>query len=233
MLGTITMRMLFRRIVLFFVPWLFLLNCHPVAARPSNAEQVSSTSWAIEIHLQSKQLRVLKGGHTIRVFPIAVGKYDTPTPVGEWKVISKYKNWGSGFGSRWIGLNVPWGTYGIHGTNRPSSIGIDASHGCIRMFNHDVERLYDMIPIGTNVDIIGHPLGRLRVNPRRITEGDIGADVMLVQNRLKSGGYYEGPSNGKFNWGTFYAMRQFEMEQHLPVDGVVSLSDYIKLGLIE
>ena len=47
-------------------------------------------------------------------------------------------NWGGGFGTRWLGLNVPWGIYGIHGTNQPWSIGTQASAGCIRMFNRHV-----------------------------------------------------------------------------------------------
>ncbi len=43
---------------------------------------------------------------------------------------------------RWIGLNVPWGVSGIHGTNMPGTIGSEASHGCIRMLDKDVEEHY-------------------------------------------------------------------------------------------
>ncbi|MEO7369038.1 MAG: L,D-transpeptidase, partial [Gemmatimonadaceae bacterium] len=43
--------------------------------------------------------------------------------------------------------------YGIHGTNEPASIGRAASHGCVRMLNEDVEKLYDMVPVGTPVYI--------------------------------------------------------------------------------
>ena len=55
----------------------------------------------------------------IKKYPIAGGKPTTPSPYGTWKVMSKSANGGSGFGTRWMGLNVPWGQYGIHGTNKP------------------------------------------------------------------------------------------------------------------
>ena len=45
------------------------------------------------------------------------------------------------------------GNYGIHGTNNESSIGNYVSNGCIRMRERDVEELYEMIPIGTPVEI--------------------------------------------------------------------------------
>ena len=38
---------------------------------------------------------------------------------------------------RWLGLNVPWGNFGIHGTLDPYSVGWASSHGCIRMNNND------------------------------------------------------------------------------------------------
>jgi len=43
--------------------------------------------------------------------------------------------------------------YGIHGTDEPSSIGHSVSHGCVRMYNSDVEKLYPMVPVGTPVYI--------------------------------------------------------------------------------
>jgi hypothetical protein len=43
--------------------------------------------------------------------------------------------------------------YGIHGTNNPASIGHSVSHGCVRMLNEDIERLFEMVEIGTQVFI--------------------------------------------------------------------------------
>jgi spore coat assembly protein SafA len=53
-----------------------------------------------------------------------------------------------------MGLSVPGGNYGIHGTNNPPSIGGYVSNGCIRMYNHDVEELFPRVSIGTPVEII-------------------------------------------------------------------------------
>jgi len=56
-------------------------------------------------------------------------------------------------GTRWIGLNQKG--YGIHGTNAPKSVGHAASHGCIRLRNRDVERLFTMLRVGDAVEIHG------------------------------------------------------------------------------
>jgi lipoprotein-anchoring transpeptidase ErfK/SrfK len=48
-------------------------------------------------------------------------------------------------------LTLNDGTYAIHGTNRPSSIGRFVSHGCIRMYNEDIRQLYRLARIGTPV----------------------------------------------------------------------------------
>ena len=49
-----------------------------------------------------------------------------------------------------------WGNswYGIHGTNNPASIGRNASHGCIRMRNRDVEELFAMVSVGDEVELL-------------------------------------------------------------------------------
>jgi lipoprotein-anchoring transpeptidase ErfK/SrfK len=50
-------------------------------------------------------------------------------------------------------LGLDHGNYAIHGTNDPASIGYSVSHGCIRMQIADVERLYDMVYVGTSLTI--------------------------------------------------------------------------------
>ena len=54
-------------------------------------------------------------------------------------------------GVAWIGLNLP--TYGIHGTPKPETIGSAESHGCFRLSNWNVARLYALVKIGTKVVI--------------------------------------------------------------------------------
>ncbi|MGV2622027.1 UNVERIFIED_CONTAM: L,D-transpeptidase [Halobacillus marinus] len=60
-------------------------------------------------------------------------------------------------GTRWIGFDAR-GTdgrmYGIHGTNRPDSIGKSVSAGCVRLLNEDVERLYELVPVEMDVVIV-------------------------------------------------------------------------------
>jgi hypothetical protein len=187
----------------------------------------------IEIDPIRNRLTLYIGGTPYKTYPIALGKRETPTPVGELKVINKYKNWGSGFGTRWIGLEVPWGTYGIHGTNRPYSIGKDASHGCIRMLNKHVEELYELVDVGTRVVVRGHVLGEPHMEARKLAKGDSGADVQLIQSLLKSAGYFKGVCNGRFGPSTERALKAFEKDRSLPVDGVMSRHDYLELGLVE
>lgn len=101
-------------------------------------------------------------------YPVAVGNPSPLTPSGKYTIVCKAVNpeWGGGgytkpvkggipenpLGYRWMGLSLEGGDrYGIHGNNVPYSIGTYASHGCVRMFNPDVEALYDIITINTPV----------------------------------------------------------------------------------
>lgn len=185
------------------------------------------TSYAIEIDTTSPQLKLYQQGILFRTFVVALGKPQTSTPIGSWHVIDKQSGWGSGFGTRWLGLDVPWGIYGIHGTNRPESIGQYASHGCVRMRNADVEFLYSLLPVGTPVRITGDPLRNLR----RLEYGNVGADVQQVQLRLQQLGYYHGICHGKFDSVTQFALVYFELARKLPMDGVVGMDDYHALRL--
>jgi L,D-transpeptidase ErfK/SrfK len=54
-------------------------------------------------------------------------------------------------------LGIPGGAYLIHGTNRPAGVGMQVTHGCIRMFPEDIEQLFKMVPVGTPVLIIHQP----------------------------------------------------------------------------
>ena len=103
--------------------------------------------------LRSKHLLLLYDKHAlIQQWPIAVGKAITPTPLGDWSIINKKILSGGIYGTRWLGLSNP--SYGIHGTNNPSSIGTDVSLGCIRMHNRHIEALFPLVKIGTEVHIL-------------------------------------------------------------------------------
>ncbi|CAM3164654.1 LysM peptidoglycan-binding domain-containing protein [Paenibacillus lupini] len=134
----------------------------------SKAAGIVPAKLSIEIDITKNKLYVKSGGTVKKSFNIASGKKAGLTPTGSFEIMTKIENpWYSAkgipggdpknpLGSRWLGLSVPntQGTkYGIHGTNAPSSIGTNASAGCIRMLNEDVEWLFDMIPNGTEVTI--------------------------------------------------------------------------------
>ena len=104
----------------------------------------------------------------VKKFRCATGKASTPTPQRKTTIVNKIKNrpfYKTGIpggdprnplGKRWMGLDcngTQGTTYGIHGTNNEGSIGKNASHGCIRMHNAEVESLYEIVPVGTTVII--------------------------------------------------------------------------------
>lgn len=122
-------------------------------APPKPSMPLNGYKTYIKIETSILKLYFYKDDKLVRIYPVAVGKPNTPTPPGDWKIISKQLNPGGALGIRWLGLNVPWATYGIHGTNNPSSIGTRASMGCIRMYNSDIEELYEQVYIGVPVFI--------------------------------------------------------------------------------
>ncbi|MFX4262870.1 L,D-transpeptidase family protein [Pelotomaculum propionicicum] len=113
-----------------------------------------SLSSQISINLANRRLSYNEGNRLIKAYPVGVGKPSTPTPTGRYSVVSKIVQPGGMLGTRWMGLSVSTGNYGIHGTNNPASIGGYVSNGCIRMHNQDVEELFPRVVIGTPVEII-------------------------------------------------------------------------------
>ena len=109
-------------------------------------------AYSITVDRKQRRLSLFRNGTLEKTYPVAVGKPWTPTPTGSFRIINKSINPGGAYGTRWMGLSKPH--IGIHGTNKPSSIGKAASKGCIRMHNRDVEALYELVPIGTPVKIV-------------------------------------------------------------------------------
>ncbi|WP_434296148.1 L,D-transpeptidase [Clostridium sporogenes] len=110
--------------------------------------------YRIVINTKAHTLTLFRDNNVYKTYKVAVGKPSTPTPKGTFKIVNRAINPGGPFGARWLGLNIPYGDYGIHGTNNPSSIGKSVSNGCIRMFNNQVIELSNLVPIGTTVTIV-------------------------------------------------------------------------------
>ena len=134
---------------------------------------VSEGEISLAVDALNRTLTVLVEGRPYKTFPVALGKFDTPTPIGLFTITQK-DAWGEGFGSRWMQISVPWGVFGIHGTNKPWSIGGFESHGCIRMHNSHVEQVYEWVGIGTRVFIFGGIDGPFTFGLNTLTEGSKG-----------------------------------------------------------
>lgn len=186
----------------------------------------------IWIDVDMKRLTVYENGAPAAVYPIASGARDTPSPLGVFRVGSRFATEMSGFGTRFLGLRVPWGSYGIHGTNHPESIGFNASHGCIRLRVKDAEALYRMIPGGTQVVIEGGPYGPLGGGLRTLREGDRGADVMQLQRRLILKGFLTGGADGVFGPATRRAVTAARTALGMPAGDAADPALQQKLGMI-
>ncbi|KAB2954129.1 L,D-transpeptidase family protein [Heliorestis acidaminivorans] len=181
---------------------------------------------SIRADIQQHTLSILSDGEVYMVYPISTGKAKTPSPIGDWKIIEKQKGWGGGFGGYWLGFNVPWGLYGIHGTNKPWSIGHSQSQGCFRMFNDDVGEIYSWIPVGTIVEVIDNRTFKLTKNQYRI--GQAGQDIVFIQRKLKEKGYDIGISDGRFGPAVERAVKDLQEKNNLKADGLVN-EDILKL----
>ncbi|MCD4785071.1 MAG: L,D-transpeptidase family protein [Candidatus Eremiobacteraeota bacterium] len=134
------------------------------------------------LNLPERGIYVYKNGKIKHFYPVAIGstgKWMTPT--GDFKITNKVKKptwlppeWAkeekpvpagpdNPLGDRWMGLNKPG--YGIHATNRPVSIGLATSHGCIRMYPELAQELFEQVSVGTPVKIIYEPV-KLGYDPK-------------------------------------------------------------------
>lgn len=122
------------------------------------------------------------GEAVVETYPISIGRMDWGTPLGQTQIISKVvdPSWyppqsireehaadnrplppvvpagpDNPLGRHAMRLGIPG--YLIHGTNKPAGVGMRVTHGCIRMFPEDIERLFQMIPLETPVRIINQP----------------------------------------------------------------------------
>ena len=118
----------------------------------------------ILVSIPDRKLAVLESGRVVKIFSTAVGAPASPSPTGSYQIVQRVTDptWytkgkivppgkSNPLGTRWLGLSLKG--YGIHGTNSPSSIGHNASHGCIRMRNRDVEQLFAMVGVGDPVEL--------------------------------------------------------------------------------
>jgi lipoprotein-anchoring transpeptidase ErfK/SrfK len=138
-------------------------------AQPDRAPEPTSLAPSqrqVIVSLPDRKLVVMERGAVLGIFPVAVGARTSPSPTGTFTITSRltpptYYHAGivippgkdNPLGQRWLGLNKQG--YGIHGTNRPGSVGKAASHGCIRLRNRDIVQLFALVRVGDSVEIHG------------------------------------------------------------------------------
>ncbi|MBQ9300985.1 MAG: L,D-transpeptidase family protein [Clostridia bacterium] len=198
---------------------------------PASAKAGTPDEKWILIESDLKRLTVYQGTEVISRYPVATGAWDTPTPLGTFYVDRRFKTEMSGFGTRFLHLTVPWGQYGIHGTNRPESIGNNASHGCIRLRVKDAEALYGQVPNWTKVVIEGGSYGPLGDSLRVLRPGDRSSAVQLVQFRLSQNGFYAG-ADGVYGAGTSKAVLAARKAFGLSNEDIVDYALYARLGIM-
>jgi lipoprotein-anchoring transpeptidase ErfK/SrfK len=128
--------------------------------------RLTSHHYKIRVELAAHRLLVTDGTKTILDTPVGVGTTDTPTPGGLYytKELLQPPDPNGAYGHYTYGLsgfsNVIFnfqgvdGVIGIHGTNDPTSIGKDVSHGCLRISNEAIDMLAAKLPLGVPVEIV-------------------------------------------------------------------------------
>jgi L,D-transpeptidase catalytic domain len=111
------------------------------------------------VNRRTLRLTLYDHGHPVFRARVGVGKPSTPTPPGSFWIREKFRVVGSPlYGARSMGTAAysttlnDWpggGIVGLHGTSEPGLIPGRPSHGCIRLKNRDIVRLYRLAPVGT------------------------------------------------------------------------------------
>jgi L,D-transpeptidase ErfK/SrfK len=147
----------------------------------------------------------VKKGETqiVHTYPIGIGKVGWKTPEGATKIVRRTKDpvWrptasilaehkknddplpavvpaGPDNPLGRFAFYLGWPTYMIHGTNKPSGVGLRSSHGCIRLYPEDIAQLFEMAPIGTQVRVVNQPFvfgwhsGSLHIQAFDVLEDD-------------------------------------------------------------
>jgi hypothetical protein len=250
--------------LILFVFAFFMLSSFFVGVPTGSA---ASSGKFIIINKTINRLAYFENGKFIKQFKVGTGRKKSYTPEGRFKIVVKIKNrpYYKGhipggdprnpLGNRWLGLNArgTWGTtYAIHGNNNPASIGGYVSSGCIRMYDNEVEWLFNQVPNGTTVIITSSgksfnaiaaangykvnggssaPSVPVSSSGEILKKGSRGPAVQELQRKLTSLGYSTKGVDGVFGANTDSAVRKFQQARKLTVDGVVGPATKKVLGI--
>jgi lipoprotein-anchoring transpeptidase ErfK/SrfK len=132
---------------------------------PGRKIKVWTAPFSIVVDKSENILMLKSNEEVIKTYIVSTGANNS-TPVGTFKIVNKLTNptWFKAgavvpassadniLGTRWLGFDISG--YGIHGTTEPQNLGKQVTAGCVRMRNSEVEELYALVPVGTEVTII-------------------------------------------------------------------------------
>lgn len=140
----------------------------PRKLRIGQTLRVPKTSFSLECDITANTLTLRNNGEFVKVYPVRTGRVAGTTPTGTFKILNKKTDptWRPGdgrvylpgdpnneLGTRW--LSFEGDILGIHSTIHPETVGHYASNGCIGMLQEDVEELFDLVQVGTPLQIVG------------------------------------------------------------------------------
>ena len=140
-------------------------NINDALIVPGRKIKVWNVPFNILVNKSQNILMLKNDEEIIKTYIVSTGKNNC-TPVGTFKIVNKLTNptWFKAgavvpaqsaenvLGTRWMGFDLAG--YGIHGTVEPKELGKQVTQGCVRLNNTDVEELYSIVPVGTEVTII-------------------------------------------------------------------------------
>jgi len=145
-----------------------IMKCNGLAdtkIMPGRKLKVWTAPFTIFVDKSQNVLLLKTGEEVIKTYVVSTGK-DNSSPVGKFKIVNKLANptWFKAgavvppnspeniLGTRWMGFDLAG--FGIHGTTEPQDLGKQVTLGCVRMRNDEVEELYAIVPVGTEVSIV-------------------------------------------------------------------------------
>jgi predicted negative regulator of RcsB-dependent stress response len=131
--------------------------------------KIPNVNFSILVDKYNNVLTLMSNGKFFKKYRVRTGAYENQTPNGEFRIENKktdprwvnprtHKLYPPGdpeneLGTRWMSFQGDM--LGIHGTIKPETIGFYSSFGCVGMLKEDVEELFDLIPVGTPIKIVG------------------------------------------------------------------------------
>jgi hypothetical protein len=167
-----------------------------IAGTPPEAPPAPAPGLELVVNAPAGELAVWEDGRLVRVYPVSVGSWRHPTPIGEFTLTRAVWNpwwkppasdWARGEKAQPPGPRNAMGRvklhflplYFIHGTAETGKLGRPASHGCVRMANQDVVELARLVHRHATPDLAPATLDRLAANPRATREIPLARPVTL------------------------------------------------------